>query len=92
MDKHWRSILKAVTWRLIGTIDTMVISFIITGKINVALSIGGIEFFSKIALYFFHEKIWDRINLGKEKMHGKITSEFIEDYMKNAEKQNINTK
>lgn len=89
MDKHWRSILKAITWRLVGTIDTMVISFIITGEVKIAVSIGSIEFFSKILLYFFHEKLWDRINFGKEKIHGRITGKFIEDYMKNAEKQNI---
>ena len=67
MDKHWRSVIKAVTWRLVGTIDTMVVSFIITGEIKFALGIGGAEFCSKIILFVLHEKLWDKINLGKIK-------------------------
>lgn len=51
---------KAVTWRILGTIDTIVISFILTGEIKIALSIGGFEVFTKMVLYFFHEKLWAR--------------------------------
>lgn len=65
-DKHYRSVLKGISWRLIGTIDTIVISFILTQKIKIALSIGGIEFFTKIILYYFHERIWNKIKLGKK--------------------------
>lgn len=63
-EKNYRSLIKGITWRMIGTIDTIIISFTLTGKVKVALSIGGIEVFSKIILYFFHEKIWQRIKFG----------------------------
>lgn len=51
---------KAVTWRIVGTIDTIVISYFLTGKVVIALSIGGFEVFSKMFLYFLHEKAWTK--------------------------------
>ena len=60
-----RSIVKAITWRTLGTIDTIVIAFVLTGEIKTALSIGGIEIFTKMILYFFHERIWNMIKWGK---------------------------
>ena len=51
---------KAVTWRIVGTIDTIMISYFLTGKVVVALSIGGFEVFSKMFLYFLHEKAWTK--------------------------------
>jgi len=60
-----RSIVKAITWRTLGTIDTIVIAFVLTGEIKTALSIGGIEVFTKMILYFFHERIWNMIKWGK---------------------------
>lgn len=64
-DKRYRSALKAFSWRLTGTMDTVVISFFITGKISWALSIGGVELFTKLILYYLHERIWDRISIGR---------------------------
>jgi uncharacterized membrane protein len=60
-----RSIVKAITWRTLGTLDTIVIAYLLTGKIKTAVSIGGIEVFTKMFLYFFHERIWNMINWGK---------------------------
>lgn len=60
-----RSIVKAITWRTLGTMDTIVIAFVLTGEIKTALSIGGIEIFTKMILYFFHERIWNMIKWGK---------------------------
>ena len=60
-----RSIVKAITWRTLGTIDTVVISYVLTGEIKIALSIGGIDIFTKMILYFFHERIWNMIKWGK---------------------------
>ena len=62
-----RSILKAISWRIIGTLDTFLISFLITGKFKFAISISGIELLTKFSLYFMHERIWNRIKFGKEK-------------------------
>lgn len=55
------SVMKAVSWRIIGTLDTIVISFIFTGQIKIALSIGGFEVVTKMALYFLHERAWIRL-------------------------------
>lgn len=66
-EKSYRSIVKSISWRTIGTIDTILISFLITGKPALALSIGGVEVFTKMGLYFLHERAWNRINFGKTK-------------------------
>jgi len=55
------SLFKTVTWRVIGTIDTMLISYILTGKMDVAISIGGIEIVTKMILYYLHERAWFKI-------------------------------
>ena len=52
------SAYKAITWRIVGTIDTMVVSYFMTGSFKVDFSIGGFEVFSKMILYFFHERAW----------------------------------
>jgi uncharacterized membrane protein len=61
-DKPVKSIIKAVSWRVIGTVDTMLISYILTGKATIALSIGSIEVLSKTILYYFHERLWAHIH------------------------------
>lgn len=60
-----RSLVKTVSWRIIGTIDTILISWIITGTLALAFSIGAIELITKMALYFFHERAWNTIKWGK---------------------------
>lgn len=52
------SVMKTLSWRLIGTMDTMIISYVITGKLDVAIGIGGVEVFSKMILYYLHERAW----------------------------------
>ena len=69
-EKSYRSILKSISWRTIGTIDTIAISYFITGKVALALSIGTIEVFTKMALYFFHERTWNKIKFGRVKDSG----------------------
>ena len=65
-DDHARSVAKGATWRAIGTFDTIVLSLIFTGHIDKALKIGGVELFTKIGLYYLHERIWMRLLLGTE--------------------------
>ena len=60
-DKPLRSLLKTVSWRIVGTLDTITISYVITGEVRSALSIGGIEVFSKMILYYFHERLWAKV-------------------------------
>jgi len=64
-DNLSRSLAKTVSWRVIGTIDTIIISWIVTGTLALAFSIGAIELISKMALYFFHERAWNNIKWGK---------------------------
>lgn len=64
-EKPIRSVAKAISWRIIGTLDTLVISYFLTGEVAVAASIASIDFITKMFLYFFHERIWNKINWGK---------------------------
>ena len=64
-EAHSRSLLKAVSWRITGSIDTFVISLIVTGKIGLAGTIASVEVITKIALYYFHERVWAIIPWGK---------------------------
>ncbi len=67
IEKKRRSVVKTVSWRTVGTIDTIIISWIVIGDINFAVTIGGIELFTKMILYFFHERAWNKINFGRIK-------------------------
>ncbi|MEZ4810544.1 MAG: DUF2061 domain-containing protein [Allomuricauda sp.] len=60
-----RSIVKSISWRIVGTIDTIIISWIVTGTLSLAFSIGTIELVTKMVLYFFHERVWNTIKWGK---------------------------
>lgn len=64
-EKPLRSVIKALSWRLIGTLDTLVVSYFLTGKIGLATSIASVDFVTKLVLYFFHERIWNKIKWGK---------------------------
>ncbi len=64
-EKPIRSIAKAFSWRVIGTLDTLVISYFLTGKISLAASIASIDFLTKMVLYFFHERLWNLVKWGK---------------------------
>lgn len=65
-EKPIRSIVKSISWRVVGTIDTILISWIITGQVKTAFSIGAIELITKMLLYFFHERIWNSIKWGRK--------------------------
>lgn len=65
-EKHSRSLAKAISWRATGTVDTFIISFLVTGKATIAGSIAGVELLTKVALYYFHERIWAAISWGNQ--------------------------
>jgi uncharacterized membrane protein len=69
-DSHFRSILKAVSWRITGNIDTFVLSFIFTGSVKVAGSIAGAEAITKIILYYLHERAWSVIRWDQQGQTG----------------------
>ena len=58
MVDYKRHLSKTISWRLIGTLDTVILSVIITGSWSTGLAIGGVEVFTKMALYFLHERAW----------------------------------
>lgn len=66
-ERPVRSIAKAISWRATGTIDTILISWIITGSIKWAISIGGVELVTKLLLYYLHERVWNQISFGRVK-------------------------
>ncbi len=59
-DSAAKSLLKTVSWRVVGTLDTMVIAYFLTGEITVAVSIGSVEVFTKLVLYYVHERVWNK--------------------------------
>ena len=64
-DAHRRSLAKAVTWRITGSIDTFILGWIITGSAAIAGTISAIELLTKIGLFYVHERIWARISWGQ---------------------------
>ncbi len=61
-----RSVVKAVSWRVVGTFDTLLVSWFATGDLTMATSIASIDFVTKMILYFFHERAWNAIKWGKK--------------------------
>ena len=61
-----RHIAKTITWRIVGTIDTIILSWIISGSPTTGLKIGLAEVITKMLLYYFHERAWFKINLSKD--------------------------
>ncbi len=64
-EKHYRSLVKTISYRITGTLSTILISFLISGKWDVALSIGLAELVTKLGLYYAHERLWSRIPFGR---------------------------
>ena len=67
-ETHTRSVAKAVSWRVLGTIATTALVFIFTRRIVLSLAVGSLEFVSKIGLFWFHERVWDRVRYGKKEI------------------------
>jgi uncharacterized membrane protein len=81
-----RHLAKTITWRIIGTIDTIILSWLITGQFKIGLAIGGVEVISKMILYYLHERAWYKyIKYG-------LTKIKIEEPKKEEEKEEQKTK
>lgn len=65
-SSHLRSFVKGITWRIVGTIDTIMIAWLVTGRIHAAVSIGSVEVFTKLLLYYLHERAWEFTRKKKE--------------------------
>ena len=64
MRSSVRHAIKAMTWRFFGTLDTIILGYLITGNLSIGIQIGSFELLTKTILYFFHERIWHRSNFG----------------------------
>lgn len=67
-ETHKRSVLKAVSYRTLGTITTAVIVFVFTGEVALALTVGVLEVFAKMGIFFLHERLWQKIRYGKQEI------------------------
>ena len=64
---HKRSVVKAICWRFLATVSTMLIVYAFTGMPALSLGVGAVEVVVKIFLYYGHERLWNRIGWGKLK-------------------------
>tara|TARA_B100001971_G_scaffold129103_1_gene119108 strand:+ start:164905 stop:165111 length:207 start_codon:yes stop_codon:yes gene_type:complete len=63
-ERKTRSVVKTISWRLTGTADTILISYLLTNSLEIAASIGGIELVTKMLLYYLHERVWAKVKWG----------------------------
>lgn len=63
-ESHLRSVAKAFSWRVVATLTTMTIAWVITGEVDTAIMIGGFEFVLKIFIYYLHERAWQLVPRG----------------------------
>lgn len=66
-DSRKRHLAKTLTWRIVGTIDTMILAWVISGNPMTGFKIGAAEVVTKMILYYFHERTWYRINFGLDR-------------------------
>ena len=64
-DTKKRTFSKTITWRITASLTTFLIAWTLTGDVLIGASIGSIEAIAKIFLYYFHERIWNNLNWGK---------------------------
>jgi uncharacterized membrane protein len=65
VETVYRTVIKTFSWRFLATIDTIVISYWVTGSLMMASAIGTIEVFTKLILYYLHERSWNRVLFGR---------------------------
>lgn len=66
-EAHKRTVVKAISWRVIATLTTMIIVFLFTRKFVLTLGVGAAEVIAKITFYYLHERLWQVISWGKKK-------------------------
>jgi len=74
-----RHLLKTITWRFIGTLDTVILAWLISGEAEFGLTIGGLELVTKMILYYFHERTWYNIRFGVDPEQEKKESNHCSD-------------
>lgn len=64
-ESHLRSILKAITYRIIGTLTTALLAFIVTGDVKISVTIAALEPIVKTIVYYLHERAWQLVPRGR---------------------------
>jgi uncharacterized membrane protein len=77
-DRPIRSLAKAVSWRITGSVDTIMLSWFFTGNLTTAAAIGLTEVVTKMVLYYLHERVWNRIGLGRAGIGVKDDTEVLQ--------------
>lgn len=67
MESNYRSLVKAISYRMLGSAATALIVFLLSGKLGLSLGTGALDMVVKIGLYYLHERIWERIPFGRPK-------------------------
>ncbi len=75
-DSKKRHIAKTITWRIVGTIDTMILAWVISGNPMIGLKVGGAEVVTKMILYYLHERGWYKIDYGIEQRRKRIREQL----------------
>lgn len=90
---HTRSLVKGISWRCVGTLDTVVISYFITGVWVSAFTIGGLELITKVTIYYLHERVWGKVKWGRiiverapAKQNGKAKNGHVTEHLRQSEK------
>jgi uncharacterized membrane protein len=63
-EAHSRSFAKAASWRILGSIDTFLLSWLFTANVKAAGAIAVTEVLTKMVLYYFHERAWASVKWG----------------------------
>ena len=64
-ESAMRSVIKALSWRVIATLTTTLLVYAFTGRTDIAVTVGILEGITKMGLYYFHERLWNRLNVGR---------------------------
>jgi len=71
MEKRVRTLMKTLSWRIVATSTTVILVFLLTKNLTTSASIGLLEIIVKTAIYFAHERIWNKLNFGRENPKAK---------------------
>ena len=72
-----RSVIKAFSWRILATLTTTLLVYAFTQRTDIAVTVGVLEGGTKMVLYFFHERIWNRLNVGRRPLRGDALSSAL---------------
>jgi uncharacterized membrane protein len=67
METHVRSLAKAISWRIVATLTTMLLVFAFTGNLVISGGVGLTELATKIVIYYVHERVWNAVSFGRIK-------------------------